>query len=249
MQTRHMPTVGARYWSAITLASLFGTNLGDFYANETGLGTYAGVAILAVLAAAAFVAERRDPVPRELWYWLVIIIIRTGATNIADYLAYKVRIPDLALSLGLAALVAGFGWASLHRRDRAEAKAEAQGMPATGGAYWAAMLSAGVFGTVVGDIAQHHVGQGPAALELAVLLAVALAIWRTFGDSRVWIYWLTVAVARTAGTAMGDYLAESDTLGIGLAVATLITGSLLLLVLLLWPSRRWVEEAGANPST
>ncbi len=237
MQTRHMPTVGARYWSAITLASLFGTNLGDLYANETGLGTYAGVAILAVLAAAAFVAERRDPFPRELWYWLVVIIIRTGATNIADYLAYHVHIAEPALSLGLAALIAGFGWLSLHRRDRAEIAAEARGMPATGGAYWAAMLSAGVFGTVVGDVAQHLFGQGQAALGLAALLAVALAVWRGVGTGRIWVYWLTVAVARTAGTAMGDYLAESDTLGLGLAVATLVTGSLFLLVLLLWRTK------------
>ncbi len=235
MQIRHMPSVGARYWSAIAMASLFGTNLGDLYAHETGLGIYAGIAILAALAALAFLAERRDPVPRELWYWLVIIIIRTGATNIADYLAYKVRVPDALLSCGLAALVAGFGWASLHRRDRIEREAEARGMPATGGAYWAAMLSAGVFGTVVGDIAQHVFGQGEAAIGLAALLAASLALWRVRGASRIWIYWLTVAVARTAGTALGDFLAENDRLAIGLPVATLITGIAFVSILLFWP--------------
>jgi uncharacterized membrane-anchored protein len=108
MKQIHMPRVDARYWAAITMASIFGTNLGDLYAHESGLGIVAGVGILAILAAIVFVAERRDAVPRELYYWLVIIIIRTGATNIADYLAFRVKIPaiplSIALGLGIAAL-------------------------------------------------------------------------------------------------------------------------------------------------
>ena len=85
MQIAHIPKVNARYWSAITFASLFGTNMGDLYSHELKLGIVLGTAILAALAAAVFLVERRDRAPRELYYWLVIIIIRTGATNIADY--------------------------------------------------------------------------------------------------------------------------------------------------------------------
>ena len=87
MKRRHMPRVDPRYWLAITLASIFGTNSGDLYAHELGLGIAPGLAILAALAALVFIAERADAATRTLYYWLVIIIIRTGATNIADYLA------------------------------------------------------------------------------------------------------------------------------------------------------------------
>ena len=70
---------------------------------------------------------------------------------------------------------------------------------------------------------------------LGALLLGALGVWKTGGASRVWLYWLVVAIARTSGTAMGDFLAESDALSIGLPVATLITGTAFALVLILWP--------------
>jgi len=235
MQIRHMPTVGARYWAAIAMASLFGTNLGDLYAHDSGLGLIGGVPILAVLAAAVFLVERRDPQPREAWYWLLIIIIRTGATNIADY--FKHQMPYPLFGLILSVLLAGFAWASLQGGDRQARAEESRGMPRTGMFYWAAMLSAGVFGTFFGDVAQHLIGRGEASLALGLVLLAALAIWKVGGEARFWFYWVVVAVARTSGTAMGDWLAETETLSIGLPLATLITGSAFTLALILWPRR------------
>ena len=234
MQIAHMPRVNARYWSAITLASLFGTNLGDLYAHNSGLGLIGGVPILIALAAGVFLVERFDTAPRELYYWLVIIIIRTGATNIADYL--KHQMPWAVFGLILTVLLAGFAWISLRDKDRAETIAEdARGMPRTGGAYWAAMLSAGVFGTFFGDVAQKLIGSWQASLLLGMLLLGALAFYRSRAASRVWIYWIVVAVARTAGTAMGDFLAEDRLLDLGLPIATLITGGVFVLILFFWP--------------
>src|ERR1700760_3492798 len=110
MKAFHTPTINLRYWIAITLASVFGTNMGDFYAHESGLGITKGLAVLALITAIVFVVERLDNLPHQIWYWLVIILIRTGATNIADYLAFHVRIPGLILTIGLAVLIALFGW-------------------------------------------------------------------------------------------------------------------------------------------
>ena len=241
MKRFHRPAIDPRYWLAITFASIFGTNFGDFYAHESGLGIVPGIAILAALAAAVFLVERRDPAPREAYYWLVILIIRTGATNIADYLAYQARVPGPALSLGLAALLAALAWQS----SRASKVADADGrLPDTGAAYWGAMLTAGVFGTVVGDISQHVVGQGPAAIALDILLAIVLLAWRA-GGKTFGLYWLVIAVARTAGTAMGDWLAENETLDIGLTIATLITGIIFFAILIVRRSRTR-EVAPAN---
>jgi uncharacterized membrane-anchored protein len=233
MQLQHMPRVNARYWSAITFASLFGTNLGDLYAHEAGLGIVRGIAILAALAAAVFFAERRDRVPRELFYWLLIIIIRTGATNIADFFKHIISWPSFGAILAVLMIV--FGWASTRSHDAEERAAEARGMPKTGNMYWLAMLAAGVFGTFFGDVASHLIGKGPASIGLGILLLGALLLWRRQGGRYVWLYWLAVAVARTAGTAMGDFLAETESLGIGLALSTLITGSIFVLILTLWP--------------
>ncbi|MBV8379363.1 MAG: hypothetical protein JO369_01185 [Paucibacter sp.] len=232
MKLIHVPKVDSRYWAAITLASVFGTNLGDFYAHESGLGVGWGLLLLAAVVVAALLAERIDTLAHQLYYWLAIIIIRTGATNIADYLAFRVRIPGLALTLGLAALIAVFGW-----RSARAAGQRPGGLPDTGASYWLAMLAAGVFGTVLGDICSHAIGQGASALILGVLLALALLLRRQGVLAMATAYWGTVAVARTAGTAMGDWLAENKLLNIGLPLSTLLTGAAFVAVLLLWRSR------------
>jgi uncharacterized membrane-anchored protein len=230
MKQIHNPGVNARYWTAIILASVFGTNLGDLYAHTSGLGIVAGLSVLAALAAVVFLIEYRDNRRHEAWYWLIIILIRTGATNIADYLAYRARVPDIPLTLGLVALLALFGWGTRGRKDTEHA------LPSTNAAYWLAMLSAGVFGTVLGDICEHLIGEGVAAIALtAIFFAVLLA-----GGARVAqmvaVYWTIVATARTAGTAVGDWLAENKIVSIGLPLSTVLSGLAFVAVLILWKS-------------
>jgi uncharacterized membrane-anchored protein len=243
MKRIHMPQIDARYWVGIIAASIFGTNLGDLYAHESGLGIYKGVALLAVLAAAVFLVERGDRRPKELYYWLVIIIIRTGATNIADYLAFRVRVQPALLTASLALLLALFAWRTIATSAARDAGEAEQTLPDTGAAYWLGMLSAGVFGTVVGDICSHLVGQGVASIGLDVLLAAVLVARYSAPAYALALYWVVVASARTAGTAMGDWLAENKTLNIGLPLATLLTGTTFIGVLLIWRSRRTVAIA------
>jgi uncharacterized membrane-anchored protein len=236
MNSFHLPEVNARYWAAITLASVFGTNLGDLYAHESHLGLVQGLSILCVMAALAFVAERTDKSPHEAYYWLVIIVIRTGATNIADYLAFKARVPMVALIGGLVALLCALAW-----RSKAAAPASAPTgnpgatlVPGSDASYWGAMLVAGVFGTVVGDVCSHLVGQGVASLALGLVLCGVL-LWRqNTGKAGIGLYWLTVATARTAGTAIGDWLAENKSVGLGLPLSTVLTGCVFVAVLMLW---------------
>lgn len=234
MKRVHVPSVNARYWLAITLASVFGTNLGDFYAHESGLGIGLGLTLLIVLATATFLIERRDARAHEVWYWLVIIIIRTGATNMADYLAFRLRIPPIALGLGLVLLLAVFALRA-YRTSNVGPEADRH-LPRTDATYWAAMLTAGVLGTVLGDDASHAVGEGTASIGLGLLLGAILLVTRSRARS-VLAYWAIVAVARTAGTAMGDWLAENHVLNIGLPLSTLMTGTAFVAVLLLWRSR------------
>jgi uncharacterized membrane-anchored protein len=234
MHLRHMPAVNTRYWLAIAVASVFGTNLGDLYAHNSGLGLIGGLPILIVLAAAIAFFARKDPTGREIWYWLLIVVIRTGATNIADY--SKHQIPYAVFGAIISIILVGSVALSLTMDGRdTDPERHARTMPTTGAMYWIAMLSAGVFGTFFGDVTQHWIGQAPAAFLCFALFAVAFALWRMFGARHLWIYWLTLAVARTAGTAGGDFLAENKMLAIGLPLSTLGTGVILLLLLLLWP--------------
>lgn len=231
-----MPGVDERYWLAITLASIFGTNLGDFYAHESGLGIVVGVALLAAIAAIVFAIERRDGRPREVYYWLVIIVIRTGATNVADYLSHGGRVPAVALALALTGTLILLAWWSTRVRS-ASGPSSAAGLPDTGVTYWLAMLTAGVFGTVVGDDCSHLFGQGIASIGLACVLAIVLLVWKLNAVTSLAFYWLIVAIARTTGTAVGDWLAENKFIGLGLPLSTLVTGLAFIAVIALWPRR------------
>jgi len=232
MKRIHVPEINMRYWLAITFASIFGTNLGDLYAHESGFGLLGGLWLLVALAAAVFLIERRDDRAHEAYYWLAIVIIRTGATNIADYLRHS--LPAVALAGGLVALLAALAGLS-HVRVARKATATA-GVPDTDAIYWAAMLTAGVLGTVLGDDCSHLLGQRPASVALGVLLGIALMLPQG-GAASIGTYWTTVAIARTAGTAIGDWLAESKFLNIGLPLSTLLSGITFVAILIVWRRR------------
>ena len=55
MRYANVPTVGARYWTAISLASVFGCNLGDFVSLYLHWGHWLGLFPLAVIFAALVV--------------------------------------------------------------------------------------------------------------------------------------------------------------------------------------------------
>jgi uncharacterized membrane-anchored protein len=242
MQTRHVPTIDRRYWSGIIFASIFGTNLGDFYAHESGLGIGLGLLVLIILFAATYWIETKDRAAHEIYYWLAIIIIRTGATNIADFLAYRAQIPGLFLTCGLAAAIAVLAWSGSGRRTPDDIGVT---LATTNLIYWGAMLAAGVFGTVAGDICSHHVGQGPASLGLGAMFAMLLFVAKFRAATSIAIYWCAVALARTAGTSIGDWCAENRILHIGLPLSTLLTGAAFVAILTLWRGGQTDAHAAA----
>ncbi len=245
MQSKHLPAITPRYWAAIILASIFGTNMGDLYAHNSGLGLLGGLPILAVLFVAAYGAERFDRLAHDAYYWLCIIILRTGATNIADYLAGKrgLHIDRLVLTAGFAVLITALAFVALKKGEQAK---QGKALPETDLLYWATMLSAGIFGTILGDYFEHTIGEGVAAIALSVALLPVLAVyWRAAAPS-LFLYWGTISAARTTGTAIGDWLAENDILTIGLAVCTALTGLAFVAVLVAWKDRGQALPAAAE---
>jgi len=84
----------------------FGANMGDFCARNVGLGHVAGLPFLALALAAVIVCERFDQSVRQAYYWTAIIIVRTGATNFADFACGDMKLPRLWVIAGLTALLA-----------------------------------------------------------------------------------------------------------------------------------------------
>jgi uncharacterized membrane-anchored protein len=99
------PKVEAFYWLAITFSQTLGTALGDWTADDTGLGYDGGAlvftAALAVVAAAYFFTK----ISRVVLFWTAFILTRPLGATVGDFLDKPVSDGGLALSRPLASAV------------------------------------------------------------------------------------------------------------------------------------------------
>jgi uncharacterized membrane-anchored protein len=236
MQARNLPAISGRYWAAILAASMCGANTGDFLSRIIGLGHWRGVPFLIAAFFLIVWAEKRSMVTTEAYYWLAIILLRTGATNLADLSTHDFKISYPLTLLGLTALLIVVLIA-----DRAPARtgdADTPSLPATDLPYWIAMLIAGTLGTAGGDYVAYGLGLGIASMLLTAVFGAILAAATTYGAMSKWWYWATIVGARTAGTVLGDLLASRRGFDLGLWISTACTASLLAAIILVWPLRR-----------
>ena len=221
------------------MASVFGANMGDFVSRILHLGHYLGLAPLAVILALILLAERGSRWTTELFYWLAIVTLRTAATNLGDLLTHDFKLGfEIAMGFLAAILVVIIATEALSPGRRAEddTTIRAVGVPLTNGFYWAAMLTAGTLGTVIGDYVADIVGlgNGGSAAALSVAVGIILALRSLAGLTTAPFYWLAVAAIRAAGTSGGDFIAGRHGLALGLELSTAVTGAVLVAVLLLW---------------
>ncbi len=242
MNERHLPLLNARFWVALCVASIFGANLGDFFAHNIGLGHLAGLPFLAAGFALILVAERYDRGVRELYYWLAIVVVRTAATNIGDLLAGDLKWPRPWVMAGIAVLVA-IVVAVIHEKRRRVGSDRRRELLTADGLYWIGMLLAGALGTVIGDYVSHNLGLGD--LMASVALGIPLALLLAVGSGGpLWsapFFWLTVVVVRADGTVAGDWFAGRHMLGLPLSTA--LSGLVFVALLLSWRGCRLPSAA------
>ena len=240
MRAGNVPRIDLRYWVAISAASVFGCNLGDFVSLYLRLGHWTGLLPLAAMFLALVIGERRSRRNSQAWYWIAVIILRTAATNVADLATHTFNIPypwAIAVLELLQVLVILPALQPLGDNNPGAVR-----RPAADGWYWASLLTAGVLGTAIGDgVAEDlHLGTGIGTLALS---AVMLALIGSGARSR-WAtkpgYWLAIIAVRVAGTTAGDWLAFGedhtlwDGLHLGLPLATMASGAIFVLILCLW---------------
>lgn len=247
MHARHLPIPGPRFWIALCLASIFGANMGDFFAHDIGLGHVAGLPFLAIGFALVAIAERYDAGIRHLYYWLAIIVVRTAATNLADYFAGDLKLPRPWVMTSLAVLLVLVVAVIAQARRCGEPVDRRRELLRADTAYWIGMLLAGTLGTVIGDYVSHNLGLGDARATVA--LGVPLAALFVVGSATglIWslaFYWLTIVAVRAAGTTAGDFLAGRHVLG--LALSTVVTGLAFVVFLVLWRQRRPAAEPASS---
>jgi uncharacterized membrane-anchored protein len=247
MQQIHLPALSTRYWIALCLASIFGANMGDFVARNLGLGHVAGLPFLALALVIVIVSERFDRAVHQVYYWTAIIIVRTAATNFADFACGDMKLPRLWVIVGLAAALAIAviaSWQLVWRR--LSDKGGGSVLRADTG-YWVSMFIAGTLGTVIGDYCSHdlHLGDAGASILLSPILGLLFVTARNGLLRSLWFYWLTVAMVRAAGTAVGDLVSGRNMLG--LPLSTLATGALFVALLVLWKQPATPKLVAAEP--
>lgn len=204
------------YWTTLTLASIGGTTLADFFARTLGLGYPASTALVAALLVAtlgAWKAWTRSldlgaalDVRGETLYWLAILASSTLGTAIGDLLSKD----ELDLD-GLTLADTPFGtWLSAHH------------VPLAG----------------------LGVGDGLTALLLVALLVAVTCIALFTKASRTACYWAGIIVTHPLGAALGDSMTKPDGLNLGNALSTAILAAVLAVVAAVaW--RRSVTPEGA----
>ena len=112
VRTVKTPKVEAFYWAAIMLSQTLGTALGDWMADDTGLGYQGGALVflagLAVVAGAYYWTN----LSRTLLFWAAFILTRPLGATVGDFLDKPVSDGGLALSrywasAALAAVIVG----------------------------------------------------------------------------------------------------------------------------------------------
>src|SRR6266446_7291711 len=117
MRTQNLPTIDAGYWAAIVAASICGTITGDLAAGPLGLGHVSGLLPLGALFLAIIWAERMLDWTTVAFYWLAIIVLRTMATNIADFATHDLKLAYPLFVLLLIAFMGVMIWADRFRTD------------------------------------------------------------------------------------------------------------------------------------
>jgi uncharacterized membrane-anchored protein len=249
MQPIHLPTVAPRYWVALCIASIFGANMGDFFARNIGLGHVAGLPFLAAALVAVIVAERFDRLQHQAYYWIAIVIVRTAATNFADFAAGDMKLPRIWIIAALAIILAAalwMTWRLVWRRLAYRADGANTVLRADAG-YWICMFIAGTLGTVIGDFCSHNLklDDGGASLLLGPIVTLLFIVGRNGLLRFLPFYWLTVVAIRAAGTSVGDLISGRNMLGLPLSTA--VTGILLVALLVVW--KEPVRTAALAPAS
>jgi uncharacterized membrane-anchored protein len=107
VETVNAPKVEAFYWLAITFSQTLGTALGDWTADDTGLGYDGGALLFAAGLAALAAAYFWTHVSRVFLFWAAFILSRPLGATVGDFLDKPTSDGGMALSRPLASAVIG----------------------------------------------------------------------------------------------------------------------------------------------
>ncbi len=110
------------YWAAILCSNTLGTALGDFLADNSGLGFLGGAALISALLGMVLAATFYTKLSRIALFWIAFVLTRPFGATFGDLLTKPIEKGGLNLgtvgsSIVLAGLLVAFIWYT-SRKDR-----------------------------------------------------------------------------------------------------------------------------------
>jgi uncharacterized membrane-anchored protein len=105
VDTVNRPRVEIFYWATITLSQTLGTALGDWMADDAGVGFLGGALIFGAALAVVALLYFRTSVSRVLLFWAAFILTRPLGATVGDFLDKPYDHGGLALSRPIASAV------------------------------------------------------------------------------------------------------------------------------------------------
>lgn len=105
VETVNTPRVEMFYWAAITVSQTLGTALGDWMADDAGVGFLGGAAIFAAALAIVVALYFWTGLSRALLFWAAFILTRPLGATVGDFLDKPLKEGGLDLSRPIATAV------------------------------------------------------------------------------------------------------------------------------------------------
>ena len=100
--------VEALYWTAILFSNTLGTALGDFLADDSGLGFAGGALLIGGLLAAVVLSYYFTPISRVALFWVAFVLTRPFGATLGDVLTKSPEKGGVGFgTIGSSAVLAG----------------------------------------------------------------------------------------------------------------------------------------------
>lgn len=109
----HTPRAEGFYWLTITFSQTLGTALGDWAADDGGLGYRGGAAVFGGALAVLAILYATTRISRVALFWMAFILTRPLGATVGDFLDKPLAHGGLALSRPIASLVLAAAMAAL----------------------------------------------------------------------------------------------------------------------------------------
>ncbi|MGE9310537.1 hypothetical protein ACLOAU_02770 [Niabella sp. CJ426] len=169
--------------------------------------------------------------PITLLFWLMKVIATTLGETLGDFIAMTLNY-GYVIGLGITSIIIIIALLiQLNAKEYNPVK------------YWFVIIGTTTLGTEISDFIDRtlQVGYLLGSILLAISLAGVLLIWyRWYKSLEVYpiiekqkelLFWTTVLISNSLGTAFGDFL--TDNLGLNYLLGALVTGIVIMLVMLL----------------